>query len=145
MKSLLFAAALSFGASAVAAEADAGHAVVEGTKSADPNAPDTSKMPFTADSIRTVVSYHQPQIQTCYNETLANKGNKVIEGKLHTHWVITPDGLVKQAKVDRKKSTLKEGDLHKCVIEVLSAMTFPKPVKARDYPVEFPFNLTAVK
>src|SRR5687768_10636885 len=70
-----------------------------GTKPRAENAPpDVSMMPFTQDSIRKVVQHHQPQIQACYEETLASK-EKVLEGKLMTSWLITPEGLVKNAKV----------------------------------------------
>ena len=55
-------------------------------------------MPFTPDSIRRWSRYHQPQIQGCYEETLADK-DKVVEGKLLTSFIITAEGLVKNAKV----------------------------------------------
>lgn len=105
---------------------------------------DVSKLPFTAASIQKVVMHHQPQVQSCYEETLAEK-EKVVEGKLLTSFVITPEGLVKKAKVDRKGSTLKEPRLHDCVVAVLSTITFPKPPDGRDHPVEYPFNLKAIK
>ncbi len=110
----------------------------------DPNAPDVSKLPFTQTSIRTVVSYHQPQIQSCYEETLAGR-DKVVEGKLQTSFVITGEGLVKNARVEKKNTTLREPRLHECVVAVLSAMTFPKPIDGKDHPIEYPFNLKAIK
>lgn len=109
------------------------------------DAPDVEKMSFSQESIRKVVSHHQPQIQTCYEEILASKGDKVVEGKLLTSWVITAEGLVKNAKVLKKGTTLKEPKLHECVVAVLSAMTFPKPPKGKEHPIEYPFNLTAIK
>ena len=48
-------------------------------------------MPFTPDSIKTVVAYHQAEIQDCYEETMAAK-DKEVEGKLMTSFVITPTG-----------------------------------------------------
>ena len=111
----------------------------------DPNAPDISKMPFTAESVQKIVGYYQPKIQECYEETLASKGDKPVEGKIITSWVVTPEGLVKSAKVDVKKSKLKEPKLHDCVVAVLSTMEFPKPVDGKDHPIEFPFNLKAVR
>jgi hypothetical protein len=113
-------------------------------KPRDPNAPDISKMPFTAESVQKIVGFYQPKIQECYEETLASKGDKPIEGKIVTAWVVTPDGTVKSAKVDGKKSKLKEPKLHDCVVAVLSTMEFPKPADGKDHPIEFPFNLKAV-
>lgn len=105
--------------------------------------PDVSKMPFTPDSIKQVVAAYQPKIQGCYEDHIANK-KKAPQGTLKTAWVITPDGLVKGAKVDKKGSTLRDPALHDCVIAVLSTMAFPKPPDSKDHPIEFPFNLKAV-
>jgi hypothetical protein len=113
----------------------------------DPNAkppPDVTKMPFTQGSIKAVIAYHHPQIQACYEETLASK-EKVLEGKLLTSFVITPEGVVKDAKILKKGTTLKEPKVHECVTTVLSTMTFPKPADGLDHPIEFPFNLKAIQ
>ncbi len=114
---------------------------VAGDKQSD--GPDVSKMPFTPDSIKQVVMAYQPKIQGCYEDHIADK-KKAPEGKLKTSFVITPDGLVKSAKVDKKGSTLKDPALHDCVVAVLSTMAFPKPPDSKDHPIEFPFNLKAV-
>ena len=106
---------------------------------------DVSTMPFSQDSIRKVVTHHQPQIQACYEEMLAGR-SKVVEGTIQTSWVITPEGLVKKAKIEKKKTTLKDAKLHECVVTVLSALTFPKPNDNRDHPIaSYPFNLKAVR
>ncbi len=139
MKTLLFASLLCLGTAAVAQDAGA-----ESTERADPNAPNVAKLPFTQDSIKAVVAYHQPKIQGCYNEMLAARKN-VVEGKLMTSWVITGEGLVKKPKVEKKGTTFKDAKLTECVIAVLSAMEFPKPADSRDHPIEYPFNLKAEK
>jgi hypothetical protein len=105
--------------------------------------PDVSKMPFTPDSIKQVVTAYQPKIQGCYEDHISNK-KKAPEGSLKTAWTITADGLVKGAKVDKKGSTLKDAALYDCVVAVLSTMVFPKPPDSKDHPIEFPFNLKAV-
>ncbi|MFZ5443697.1 MAG: AgmX/PglI C-terminal domain-containing protein [Myxococcota bacterium] len=112
-------------------------------KDAMAEGPDVSKLPFTPDSIKQIVVSYQPKIQGCYEDHIANK-KKAPEGSLKTVFTITPDGLVKGAKVDRKGSTLKDAGLHDCVVAVLSTMSFPKPPDGRDHPIEFPFNLKAV-
>lgn len=105
--------------------------------------PDVSKLPFTPDSIKQVVLTFQPKIQGCYEEHIANK-KKAPEGTLKTTFVITPEGLVKSAKVDKKASSLKDSGLHDCVVAVLSTMAFPKPPDSKDHPIEFPFNLKVI-
>lgn len=105
---------------------------------------DVEKLPFTPDSIRMVIERAQPQIQGCYEEFLAAR-KKPVEGSIKTKFTITPQGLVKKALVVREGTTLFNTKLHACVTQVLTALTFPKPADGRDYPIEFPFNLKAVK
>jgi len=105
---------------------------------------DVSRMPFSPDSIRQVMIHHQAKIQECYEDHLAAKSKKV-EGKLMTSFVITARGLVKDAKVLKKGTTLKDKGLHDCVVSVLLAMSFPQPPDGKDQPIEYPFNLKAVE
>jgi hypothetical protein len=105
---------------------------------------DVSRMPFTPDSIQQVILHHREMIQECYEDTMVEKGKKV-EGQLKTSFTITPQGLVKDAKVLKKGTTLKHKGLHDCVVAVLTAMSFPKPPDGKDHPIEYPFNLKAVE
>jgi len=101
-------------------------------------------MPFTTDTVKKVVAYNSEKVQTCYEETLASK-TKPVEGRVMTSFVVTPGGLVKNARVLSKGTTLKDPKLHACLIEVLSTFTFPKPSDRREHPIEYPFNLKAVR
>lgn len=114
----------------------------EAKSAAEGEGPDVSKMTFGKDSIAKVVAFHQPKIQSCYEETLAAK-DKAVEGKLNTSWIITPEGMVKSAKIEKKGTTLKEPRLHDCVLAVLSSMNFPVPPDGKQVPITFPFNLKA--
>lgn len=105
---------------------------------------DLSRMPFSADSIRMVMTHHKEKIQSCYEDTMAEKEKKV-EGKLMTSFTITAGGLVKDAKVLKKGTTLKDRELHDCVVAVLTSLSFPKPPDGMEYPIEYPFNLKAVE
>ncbi len=124
-------------------DAVGGAAQAAGGEEAKPAGPDVSKMPFTPESIKKVMAFYQPQIQGCYEETLAAK-KKAVEGSLMTSFVITGEGVVKNAKVLKKGSSLKDGQLHGCVVAVLSSISFPKPPDGADHPIEFPFNLKAI-
>ena len=107
-------------------------------------APDPATLPFTPDSITQVVRAHQVDIQGCYEKTLAARDEK-LSGSLMTQFVITAAGTVKNAQVVKKGTTLKDKDLHACVVGVLKKLAFPKPPDAKDHPVEYPFNLQAVE
>lgn len=111
---------------------------------ATPEELDVSLLPFSADTVKLVVEHHQPKIQECYEATLADKA-KAVEGKLMTSFVVTPGGAVKNARVLKKGTTLRDPRLHDCVKAALLTMTFPRPSENRDYPIEFPFNLKAVR
>ena len=112
-------------------------------KAAEPEL-DVSRLPFTPDSVQQVILHHKARIQECYEDTMATKEKKV-EGKLMTSFVITENGLVKDAKVLKKGTTLKDRDLHDCVVAVLTSMSFPKPPDRKDHPIEYPFNLKAIE
>ncbi len=118
--------------------------------------PDVEKMPFTPDSIKQVMAFYAPQIQSCYEESLAAKdvtlkadggtaGGKGVEGKLVTAFTITPDGTVTKAGISKKGTTLKDPKLHECVISVLGSISFPKPTDKKNHPIEYPFNLKTLQ
>ena len=136
-------AAPDAGVAAVPAEPGAGApAAVGAATPARGSSPD--KLPFTPDTIKDIVRAKQPEIERCWEQTLAGT-DKPVDGKLQTHFVITPVGSVKQAKVVKKGTTLKDPALHRCVETVLSTMLFPRPPDGKDHPVEYPFNLKAVR
>jgi len=110
-----------------------------------PQPPDINRMPFTPDSIREVMQYYSRDIQECYEEVLANKGSKVEEGRILTTFTISPDGFVRDAKVAQAGTTLKNERLNQCVVNVLTSINFPPPPDKRAYPIEYPFNLKAIK
>jgi hypothetical protein len=115
----------------------------DGGTVAAPEGPDVSKLPFSPATVNRVVAYWLPKVQACYEETLAAK-NKDVAGVLMAKWIVSPDGIVKKAEILKKKTTLKDPNLHDCVVTVLSSMTFPKTPTGKDQPIEFPFKLKAV-
>ncbi len=112
---------------------------------ARPQPPDVNRLPFTPDSIRQVMQYYSRDIQDCYEEILATKGSNVEEGRIMTSFTITPDGFVRNAKVEKAGTTLNNPRLHECVVNVLTSLNFPQPPDGRSYPIEYPFNLKAIK
>jgi len=121
---------------------DAGTAAVVPATPARGSAPE--KLPFTPDTLRETVKAKQPEIERCWEQSLAGT-DKPVDGKIQTHFIITPEGTVRQPKVVKKGTTLKDPALHRCVETVLSTMVFPKPPDGKDHPVEYPFNLKAVR
>jgi hypothetical protein len=142
----IFAAALLLASTGALAQDEPGERPAKKKKAAPkPREPlDVSRLPFTPDSIQQVIASHREKIQACYEDTLVEQDKKV-EGKLMTSFTISAVGLVKDARVLKKGTTLKDAGLHGCVVAVISAMSFPKPPDGRDYPIEYPFNLKAIE
>jgi hypothetical protein len=110
-----------------------------------PQPPDVTKLPFTPDSIRMVMNYYSRDIQDCCEEILATKGSKVEEGRIQTTFTISPEGFVRNAKVVKMGTTIQNPRLNECVVNVLTSITFPEPSDKREHPIEYPFNLKAIK
>lgn len=144
MNKLLLAALLFASSSVLAQEGEKKDDAAAAPEKEKRPMPDISKLPFSADSVKIVVKAHQPMIQDCYNEMLALTKKKV-EGTIMTSWIITPEGMVKKAKVEKKGTTLRDPHFHECVVATLSAMEFPKPTDKADHPINFPFKLKAVE
>ncbi len=122
---------------------------VPGTPAASESGPpskpvDVVQLPFTPDSITQVVRAHEAEIQDCYEKTLAARNEK-LQGRLMTQFSITAAGTVTAARVEKRGTTLKDKDLHACVVGVLGKLRFPKPPDGKNHPVEYPFNLKAVE
>lgn len=133
----------------LAAAPDAGVSSEPGSGSDSAASPATPRqgatpeqLPFTPDTIKQIVRAKQPDIERCWEQTLAAQP-QAVEGRLQTHFVITPAGTVKGAQVVKKGTTIKNSELHRCVVTVLSTLLFPKPPDSKDHPVDYPFNLKA--
>ena len=105
---------------------------------------DPLTLPFSVDTVKLVMERAQPKIQECYEQMLAGM-KKPIEGKIMTSFVVDAEGTVKKAKVLKKGTTLRNAELHTCVVAVLQSLAFPKPKDGANHPIEFPYNLKAVK
>lgn len=99
---------------------------------------DASKLPFNSESIKAVVQHHQPEIQACYEQRLAD--GQDVQGDVLVAFTITPDGIVDRPRV--KKSSLGDKAIEDCVVDALRMWYFPKP--PRPQPVEFPFKFNEV-
>jgi TonB family protein len=95
-------------------------------------------MPFNAESVRAVVLQHQPEIQACYEETLA-EGHDV-QGEVVVALRVTPEGIADRARV--KRSTLKSKPIEECVVRVVRGWAFPRPKRA--HPIELPFRFDEI-
>jgi TonB family protein len=105
---------------------------------ADAGAPDARKMPFDAESVRSVVLSHEPDIRSCYEATLAE--GRDVQGEVVVSVVITTDGIPDKARV--RKSTLRDKQIEDCVVRTVRRWWFPRP--ARPQPLDLPFTFSEV-
>ncbi len=109
-----------------------------------PKGPDVTRMRFDKDDIRRVVAYHTREVQDCYERVIADTEKK-FEGRVVVDFIVDPTGHVKEAKVHKKGTTLKEDRVHECIITSVYDWVFPKPDDGREHPMTFPFDLKYVK
>jgi hypothetical protein len=127
------------------AAADGGaQPAVDGGATRPPAGPDVAHMFFDKDDILKVVAYHTKEVQECYEHVLAETEQK-IEGRVWVDFVVNADGKVKEAKVRKKGTTLKQERVHDCIIAAAYDWAFPKPPDGKLHPLSFPFDLKFVK
>jgi hypothetical protein len=140
-------AALSVLSPATAMAADDEPGATPASKSGDAAAKplDVSKLPFTEYSIKQVIKFHSPEIQTCYESVIAEMGKTPPEGKVYVSFSVLPTGLTSSVKVDKKQTTIKNDKVQECVTAAISAWEFPKPTDGREHPLAMPFSLKVSK
>jgi hypothetical protein len=94
----------------------------------------------TMEIIAATVKEHRKDARACYE-----KGAKEVaglKGDLVVHFILKPNGKVKSAELNHERSTITEASVVKCVIDVVSAIDFPKSSRGMETTVNYPFNFT---
>jgi hypothetical protein len=66
-----------------------------------------------------------PKLDQCYAQALEKKPR--LKGRLILAWTVRPNGKVAGAK--KQGGTIKDADLTRCTVDVISGIRFPKPKK----------------
>ncbi len=132
------------------APADAKPAATESAGSASADAPAASADDAAASGgdpdtrtmevIAAVVKEHRKDARACYE-----KGAKQVpglKGDLVVHFVLKPNGKVKSAELNKERSTITEPSVVSCVIDVITAIEFPRSSRGMETAVNYPFNFT---
>jgi len=88
------------------------------------------------EGIRQVFLNNQKYLQECYVAAL--KKDKSLSGKMVIDLAITDGGKVTYAKVDDKRSTLKNKKFGGCVVKGVKSWTFPEPPPGQTVQVYYP-------
>jgi hypothetical protein len=90
------------------------------------------------DVIAAAVKAHRKEARDCYEKGL--KQVPGLKGDLVVHFVLKPSGKIKVIELNRERSTITEGTVVSCVIDVVSAIEFPKSSRGMETTVNYPFN-----
>jgi hypothetical protein len=96
--------------------------------------PDTRTM----DVIAAAVKAHRKEARDCYEKGL--KQVPGLKGDLVVHFILKPSGKIKTIELNRERSTITEASVVTCVIDVVSAIEFPKSSRGMETTVNYPFN-----
>jgi TonB family protein len=92
----------------------------------------------TMDDIRAVVSAHRDVFRACYDES--QKAHPGVKGALVLHFMVNPDGSVKSAEIDPKRSDIHAPDLDACAVKAVKKLKFPPSRKGMESTVNYPFD-----
>jgi len=85
-----------------------------------------------------VVKAHRKEARDCYEKGL--KQVPGIKGDLVIHFTLRPNGKVKEATLNRERSTITEPSVVNCVIDVIKSLEYPRSSKGFESSVNYPFN-----
>jgi len=90
------------------------------------------------EDIQAAVVAKRDQARACYDA--AQKLTPTLEGDIAVQWVIDPQGVVTEPKIDPAKSTLTDAKLGECIIGVIKTLKFPASAKGMETRASYPFN-----
>ncbi len=92
------------------------------------------------EAVRRVIKRGENQIKNCYERVLNT--NPGLRGKVVLQWSIIERGRVRNAKVVRGDSTLKNQSVYRCIISRLKTWRFPEPPIGTYADIRYPFVFT---
>jgi hypothetical protein len=101
-------------------------------------APSEQEDDRTMEVIAAVVKANRQKARDCYEKAL--KQNSALKGDLVVHFTLKPNGKVKEATLNRERSTITEPSVVNCVIDVIRSLEYPKSSKGFESTVNYPFN-----
>ncbi|HKQ69168.1 MAG TPA: AgmX/PglI C-terminal domain-containing protein [Polyangiaceae bacterium] len=90
------------------------------------------------EDIRAVVAGNREAFRACYDRAL--KAHPGIKGTFVLSFVVNPDGSIKSAEADQRKSEIHAADLETCAASVVKALKFPPSRKGLESQVSYPFD-----
>jgi hypothetical protein len=89
--------------------------------------------------IRRVIREHASQVRYCYEQQLAL--DPKLEGKIAIRWQIEADGRATNPQVELAETTLRNGEVQRCIMSRIVTWPFPKPKGGGIAVVKYPWIL----
>lgn len=99
---------------------------------------DESEDARSMEVIAAVVKANRQKARDCYEKAL--KQTPGLKGDLVVHFTLKPNGKVKEAMLNRERSTITDPGVVNCVIDVIRSLEYPKSSKGFESSVNYPFN-----
>jgi hypothetical protein len=94
----------------------------------------------TLEVIQKLVKDNRKPVRECYEK--ARKDLPSLQGDMIIHFVLDPDGKVKQIELDQSRSTLKAPAVVDCAIKTIKGIGFPPSSRGMETTVNYPYNFT---
>ncbi len=92
----------------------------------------------TTAAIRQVIIDNRKPFRDCYEKAV--KELPTLRGTMTLHFVLDPDGKVKQAELNNDRSDLKSPQVVDCSLALLKKLKFPESSRGMDTTVNYPFD-----
>jgi hypothetical protein len=120
------------------AESSAPPSAAAPAPAAESAAPAEQEDERTMEVIAAVVKANRQKARDCYEKAL--KQTPGLKGDLVIHFTLKPNGKVKEATLNRERSTITEPSVVSCVIDVIRSLEYPKSSKGFESTINYPFN-----
>ncbi|MBK7578804.1 MAG: AgmX/PglI C-terminal domain-containing protein [Myxococcales bacterium] len=92
----------------------------------------------TTEVIQKLVQDNRKPVRECYEK--ARKQIPDLKGTMTIHFVLDPEGKVKEAVLNVEKSEVKSPDVVSCAVAVLKKIKFPPSSRGMESTVNYPFT-----
>jgi outer membrane biosynthesis protein TonB len=92
----------------------------------------------TNEVIAKVIRDNRKPFRDCFEKTA--KELPELEGTMTIHFVLDPEGKVKNAELNGARSTIQSGAVVSCSIDVLKGLKFPPSSRGMESVVNYPFD-----
>jgi len=108
------------------------------TEATSAPAPKAGTETRTTEAIRQVIIDHRKPFRDCYEKAV--KELPSLRGTMTLHFVLDPEGKIKQADLNVERSDLKSPQVADCSIAILKSLKFPESSRGMDTTVNYPFD-----